>query len=193
MSRITTLVVMVISGVVTFYLESIRQAWEFALESGAGVGLVLIVRWYWWRVNAASEIAALAAAALGFLGIHLLTDIRFPISLLVLVPWTTGWWLLVMWMTPAEPHVHLARFYARVRPAGPGWRRVAAVSGGSPPAALWPDVTDWVAGCACVYGLLVTGWAVLFGSTTTVSMALAAALLGGLWLTSRARMLPGGA
>ncbi len=113
---------MVISGVVTFYLESIRQAWEFALESGAGVGLVLIVRWYWWRVNAASEIAALAAAALGFLGIHLLTDIRFPISLLVLVPWTTWWWLLVMWMTPAEPHAHLARFYARVRPAGPGLR-----------------------------------------------------------------------
>ncbi len=192
-SRITTLVVMVISGVVTFYLESIRQAWEFALESGAGVGLVLIVRWYWWRVNAASEIAALAAAALGFLGIHLLTDIRFPISLLVLVPWTTWWWLLVMWMTPAEPHAHLARFYARVRPAGPGWRRVAAESGGSPPAALWPDLTDWLAGCTCVYGLLVTGWAVLFGSTTTVSMALAAALLGGLWLTSRARMLPGGA
>ena len=80
-----------------------------------------------------------------------------------------------------------------LRACSAGGARVAAESGGSPPAALWPDLTDWLAGCTCVYGLLVTGWAVLFGSTTTVSMALAATLLGGLWLTSRARMLPGGA
>ena len=47
----------------TFYLESIRQAWEFVLESGAGIGLVLILRWYWWRINAWSEIAAMVGAA----------------------------------------------------------------------------------------------------------------------------------
>ena len=65
-SRLTTLLVMVVSGAMTFGLESVRQAWEFVLESGAGVGLVLILRWYWWRVTAISELAALAAAAAGF-------------------------------------------------------------------------------------------------------------------------------
>ncbi len=190
-SRITTLLVMFLSGVVTFYLESIRQAWEFALESGAGVGLVLIVRWYWWRVSAASEITALVAAAVGFLGVRLLTDIPFPISLLVLVPWTTGWWLLITWVTPAVPREHLSRFYARVRPAGPGWRAVARASGAAPPAALWPEFIDWAAGCVCVYGLLVLGWALMFGSTASVLVSSTAALLSGLWLLFRTQTLPG--
>ena len=62
----------------TFYLESIRQAWEFVLESGAGIGLVLILRWYWWRVNAWSEMSAMVAAAIGFALVRLLTDWVFP-------------------------------------------------------------------------------------------------------------------
>ena len=65
-SRITTLLIMAMSAVVTYYLETIRQAWKFMLESGAGVGLVLMLRWYWWRVNAWSEITALVAPAVGF-------------------------------------------------------------------------------------------------------------------------------
>ena len=84
-SRVTTLVVMPLSGALTFYLQDVRQAWEFALESGAGIGLVLIVRWYWWRVNAVSEIAAIVAAAVGFAGISLFTSLEFPITLLYLV------------------------------------------------------------------------------------------------------------
>ena len=185
-SRMTTLLVMLASALVTFYLESIRQAWEFALESGAGVGLVLIVRWYWWRVSAASEIAALCAAAIGFLGVNLLTDVRFPTSLLVLVPWTTGCWLLVTWMTPAEPFDHLLRFYRRVRPAGPGWGRIAPAAGGPAPAALWPQVADWVAGCALVYGVLFAGGAALFGSVATLVTAVGTALVGGIWLARAA-------
>ena len=62
----TTIALMVLAAIVTFYLESIRQAWEFVLESGAGIGLVLILRWYWWRVNAWSEIAAMIGAAIGY-------------------------------------------------------------------------------------------------------------------------------
>ena len=100
-SRIATVCVALISAILTFYLESVRQAWEFALESGAGIGLVLILRWYWWRVSAVSEITALAAAAGGFLAVRLFTSIEFPTSLLYLVPWTTGCWLIVTWLTPA--------------------------------------------------------------------------------------------
>ena len=106
-SRLATLGVMAISAIVTFYLESVRQAWEFILESGAGIGLVLILRWYWWRVTAISEITALLAAAGGFLAIRFFTSVEFPDTLLYLVPWTTAWWLFVTWLTAPEPMDHL--------------------------------------------------------------------------------------
>ena len=89
-SRVLTIAVMAMSAGITFVLEDVRRAWEIALESGAGIGLVLILRWYWWRVNAISEIAALVASAIGFIGITLLTEIVFPVTLLYLVPWTTA-------------------------------------------------------------------------------------------------------
>ena len=74
-SRLTTLLLMILGGLVTFYLESIRQAWEFILESGAGIGLVLILRWYWWRINAWSEVTAMVAPAIGFVCLKLFTNI----------------------------------------------------------------------------------------------------------------------
>ena len=132
-SRIATLAVMALSAIVTFYLENVRQAWEFVLESGAGVGLVLILRWYWWRVNAASEISALVAAAIGCVALRAFTDVPFPDSMLYLVPWTTACWLTVTWLTPAEPMPHLIAFYRRVRPGGPGWATVAAAAVQKPP------------------------------------------------------------
>ncbi len=70
-SRVATIVTMIAAAIVTFYLDSIRQAWEFVLESGAGIGLVLILRWYWWRVNAWSEITAMVAPAVGFVYLRL--------------------------------------------------------------------------------------------------------------------------
>lgn len=108
------------SAVVTYYLETIRQAWEFILESGAGVGLVLMLRWYWWQVNAWSEIMALVAPAVGYAYVKLFTNLQFPDTLIYLVVWTTFCWLFVTFLTPPEPASHLAEFYRRVRPAGPG-------------------------------------------------------------------------
>ena len=183
-SRLATLTVMVLSAVVTFYLESVRQAWEFALESGAGVGLVLILRWYWWRVSAVSEVAALVAAAIGFVALRAFTDIPFPDSLLYLVPWTTAWWLAVTWLTPPEPMSHLIVFYRRVRPGGPGWRPVATAAGADVTAdtsllRLW---LDWAAGCVLVYGVLFGVGDFLFGSPTRGTGTLLAAMLAGAWM-----------
>src|SRR5215216_6024119 len=102
-SRAATMCTMLGAAVVPFYLESIRQAWEFVLESGAGIGLVLILRWYWWRVNAWSEIAAMVAPAIGFIYLRAFTSIVFPYTLLYLVAWTTICWLTVTLLTPPEP------------------------------------------------------------------------------------------
>jgi SSS family solute:Na+ symporter len=168
-SRITTIGLMFVAAVVTFYLESIRQAWVFVIESGAGIGLVLILRWYWWRVNAWSEIAAMVAPALGFLYLRLFTTVDFPYTLLYLVAWTTVIWLIVTFMTPPEPNAVLTAFYRRVRPGGPGWTRIASLSGGPPPDRIGGLVIDWIAGVVLVY-------AILFGMGTLILRSVAASL-----------------
>ncbi len=181
-SRITTVVLMVLSGLLTFYLESVRQAWEFALESGAGVGLVLILRWYWWRVSAASEIAAVVAAAVGFLWLRAFTTIAFPDSLLYLVPWTTVCWLTVTWLTPPEPMAHLVAFYRRVTPGGSGWRPVAAAANAPRPDSLRGPLLDWIAGGLVVYGVLFGTGGALFGSSAGTVLPLGLAMTASLWL-----------
>ena len=178
-SRGATVAVMLLSAIVTFYLESVRQAWEFALESGAGIGLVLILRWYWWRINAASEITALVAAAFGFLTLRSFTTITFPETLLYLVPWTTVWWLAVTWLTPAEPIDQLVDFYRRVRPSGPGWGYVAAHAGEPRPEGIGEQLLDWAAGCSLVYGIFFATGSLFFGSAAaTIGWCILAAVAG---------------
>jgi Na+/proline symporter len=165
-SRAATLLIMAIGAFVTFYLETIRQAWEFILESGAGIGLVLILRWYWWRVNAWSEIAAMAAPAVGFVFLKAFTTVAFPYTLIYLVVWTTFWWLLVTFITRPEPDAHLVAFYRRVRPGGPGWTRVARAAGGPPPEPIAGLAVEWLAGCAMIYATLFGVGTLLLGSWT---------------------------
>ena len=174
--------VMLLSAVLTSYLESVRQAWEFALESGAGIGLVLILRWYWWRVNAASEISVLVAAAVGFFIVRLFTPIPFPETLLYLVPWTTAWWLLVTWLTPPEPMHQLVAFYRRVLPGGPGWREVATRAGEPQPERIGGWLLEWAAGCGLVYGVLFGVGSMLFGSAAATAGWFSLAAAAGAWL-----------
>lgn len=162
-SRLTTLLLMAASGAVTLYLETVRQAWEFVLESGAGIGLVLILRWYWWRVNAWSEIAAMVAPAVGFLILKLFTNVGFPYTLLVLVAWTTACWLAVTFLTPAEPMDHLVAFYRRIRPGGPGWTHIAVAAGEPAPEPIGRLFLDWAAGWVLVYATLFGTGAALLG------------------------------
>jgi hypothetical protein len=122
------------------------------------------------------------AAATGFLTIRLFTATEFPDTLLYLVPWTTACWLLVTWLTPAEPMAHLAAFYRRVHPGGPGWRRVAAAVGDAEPAPLAGLALDWAAGCALVYGTLFGVGSALFWSAGAALGWLVIAAVAGVWL-----------
>lgn len=186
-ARLTTLALMALSGIVTFYLESIRQAWEFVLESGAGIGLVLILRWYWWRINAWSEIAAMVGAAIGYAALKLFTDLVFPYTLLAVVAWTTVCWVVVTLMTAAEPDEHLVRFYRRTRPDGPGWTRIAALAGEPTPGRLRGLLVDWAAGVVLVYATLFAIGNGLFGSiaVTLACIAIAIVAIGVLRLNLR--------
>jgi len=164
--RVATLVMMVISGVVTYFIGSVEGAWKFLLAVGAGTGLVYLLRWYWWRINAWSEVSAMAAAlvvslaAQGLFGLGGDDPRGFAILLLVTTGLTTLVWLAVTYATAPEPLPTLEAFYRRVHPGGPGW--TAVVPEASREGRLGPGLLQWAVGCAVVYlGLFGIGHLVL--------------------------------
>lgn len=123
-ARITTLFLMVVSILVTFLINRISGAWEFILECGAGLGLVLILRWYWWRINAWSEISAMITPFV-LLPIVKNYGIAFPTSLFYLVFGTTAVWLIVTFITKPTDEKVLIEFYKRVYPGGKLWKKIS--------------------------------------------------------------------
>ncbi len=123
-SRITTLLLVLLSSLLIFVIKSISGAWAFIIECGAGLGLVLILRWYWWRINAWSEIVAMIAPFAGYAIAKLIFNITFPDSLFVIVLFTTLSWIIVTYLTKPTDRDVLIDFYRRVKPGGPGWRLI---------------------------------------------------------------------
>ena len=171
-SRGATVFLMLASLGVMAYLKSVEQGWKLLIGLGAGTGLVFILRWYWWRINAWSEISAMAAsfvASIALLAAHVKTgDTSSPdyaIAMLITVGVTTAVWLTVTFLTAPESPETLERFYRRVRPGGAGWRRVAEGLGfrNDPIPGGVLSWVNWVAGVVAVYsavfsvGALVTG------------------------------------
>lgn len=120
-SRLTTILLMILGLLVTLQMESITGVWKFILECGAGLGLVLILRWYWWRINAWTEITATVAPFAFYALSHGILGLTFPDSFFLTVGGTTVTWLIVAFVTKAENPERLKEFYDRVRPEG-NWR-----------------------------------------------------------------------
>src|SRR2546425_1505258 len=160
-SQLATVLLTVVSAVATFYMGSIAGAWKLLIVTGAGTGTVLLLRWYWWRINAWSEVSAMIAAfAVSVLlqtagGFDSDRPVDFAWIMLITVAITSGAWLAVTFLTRPEPEGTLVAFYRRTRPSRAGW---------GPVAALAPDVRasadglanllGWAAGCVLIYGAL---------------------------------------
>ena len=192
-SRIATIFVALLSAGATAYMQthgaSIAAAWKFLLALGAGAGLVFMLRWYWWRINAWSEITAMTAAAT--ISLTLESNYGLPVvrllhrmdPALTLAPlnaddphafaWlmltttllTTTLWLTVTLLTAPESTATLQNFYDRVRPAAAGWQSFA-------PASTLHDATlrynffHWILGFTLVYAMLFGTGNLLFGRLT---------------------------
>jgi Na+/proline symporter len=124
-SRVTTILIMALSLLITGFLDTISGAWAFIIEAGAGLGLVLILRWYWWRINAWSEITAMLTPFVVFGYIRVFTSIVFPESLYFIVGITTIVWIAATFLTAPVELDKLVSFYRRVHPGGAGWKKVA--------------------------------------------------------------------
>jgi solute:Na+ symporter, SSS family len=179
--RLATLVMMLIAGVVTLNIGTVEGAWKFLLAIGAGTGLVYLLRWYWWRVNAWSEVSAMGAALvfslvaqLGF-GLSADDPRGFAYLLLVTTAATTIVWLAVTYLTPAEPIESLRAFHRRVRVGGPGWRAVAPDAAGE--TAIGAGLVQWLLGCAVVYLALFGIGGLVLGRPGSGAIAVVAAVL----------------
>jgi len=160
-SRLATALLTVISAAVAFRIESIGGAWKLLIITGAGTGAVLLLRWYWWRINAWSEVSAMITAfivsvllqTVGGLDSDLPLD--FARIVLVTVAVTTVVWLVVTFATRPETDATLVAFYRRTRPSRVGWGPVAARAPDVRPSADGlANLLDWIAGCVLVYGAL---------------------------------------
>jgi len=156
-----TLLLMVLAGSVTYFLHSIEQAWRLLLMLGAGTGSVYLLRWYWWRINAWSEISAMVAALAVSVWVQqarLFTgseQVVFAKSMLLTTAVTTAAWLTVTLLTRPTPRERLLEFYRRVRPAGAGWKPIAALAPEVPTArSNWANLRAWLLGCILVYAVL---------------------------------------
>jgi Na+/proline symporter len=171
--RWATAASMVLACVVALALENALQAFQLLLQVGAGTGLIYLLRWYWWRVNAVAEIVAMAVSFLVAVAFQLGGGFGLAAAwqLVAGVAVTTVAWLLAAWLLPATDEAKLRDFYRRLQPGGPGWRAVLERARRDGVELAEPGRKDdfaaalggVFAGLAGVYGVLFGLGAVLYG------------------------------
>jgi SSS family solute:Na+ symporter len=183
--RLTTAGLMVCAAAMTYALGTAKEAFDLILSIGAGTGLLYLLRWFWWRISAWSEIAAMIGSFLVALGFFIANkngaQISTTVSLISTVGITTVIWMVASFMGPKTDHETLLKFYKLVRPAGPGWNAIRAESGvgaasDSPAQALF----GWALGCAFVYSALFGTGSFLYGHMPQFYMWLAVFVISGL-------------
>jgi Na+/proline symporter len=182
--RLFTILLVLISGYVASQLHSVGQGWQIVLGLGVGTGAVYILRWYWWRISAWSEISAMVVAAVVavYLSKHFPGDdpVTFAKTSLITAGITTVAWIAATFFTPAESDEKLLAFYRRVRPTVHGWKRIAALAPEIPQVRdVGSNAFDWLMGCVLVYGTLFGIGKIIFGETALGLMLLAIAAVAG--------------
>jgi Na+/proline symporter len=185
-SQLTTMLLMFLSAVVTFFMGSIADAWKFIIALGAGTGLVYLLRWFWWRINAWSEVAAMIAAFITSLTVQFAFHLNesepkeFAYIVLATVSVTTIVWLAVTFLTKPEPKETLLAFYRRVRPSAALWGPIAKEAADIVPQrdGLF-NLMDWLLGVAMIYMFLFGAGKIIFGQLAVGLVFLAVGLILG--------------
>ncbi len=191
--RASTVGLIILASALSLWLENAMQAFQILLQIGAGTGLIFLLRWFWWRINAWSEISAMVISflvalyfqfghtALGFTPLH-------PSLMLVIgVVVTTAVWLTVTLLTPPTERATLQSFYDKIRPVGRGWRRAVDTSSGESEDSVTAAFLCWFLGCLLVYAALFATGFVIYGNLAWGLACGATALIAG---TALFRTLP---
>jgi Na+/proline symporter len=182
--RLTTAGLMVCAALTTYALGTAKEAFDLILSVGAGTGLLYLLRWFWWRVSAWSEIAAMVSSFVVAVGFFVARKMGFGVSasasLLATVAVTTVVWILTTLLAPSENRATLVRFFRLVRPAGPGWRPIQREAGGVGAADSMPQaLLGWMMGCVFVYAALFGTGSLLYGQMRQFYAWLAAFVVSG--------------
>ncbi len=175
--RLASVVIVGLAGVAAFFADDIGTVFRFMIAIGTGPGAVLILRWFWWRVNAWAELAAMLAG----MGIALLSylptfeGMEFGVRLAVTAFGSAAIWIPAMFLTRPESEETLAEFYRRTRPGGPGWRRQRERTGLEPLQNLGSDVASGIAGIVLLFALLFGVGSAVLADWRNALLALAAA------------------
>jgi SSS family solute:Na+ symporter len=206
--RVATVLLMVLAAVVALWLENALQAFNILLQIGAGTGLLFILRWFWWRINAWSEITAMVVSFVIAVYVELLHPAWFPArelsttaKLLFGVSMTTTAWVAVTFLTRPTDAATLRGFVALTRPGGPGWARTIRdaealglhVEGAGEPWNVPQGVLAMLAGAFAIYGTLFATGLFLYGRMAPAAVAAAVAVVSGgflirLWPRVRGRV-----
>ncbi len=180
-SRGTIGVLMAVSLMIAgHFLTTISGAWVFIINASAGLGGVMILRWYWWRINAWSEITAMIVPLILYPAAVYLMHLQSPVTLYPVVIGSTAAWLIVTRLTrPVEPEV-LAAFYMKIKPPGPGW---SVVSTGDHDFGSLRSMTGlWISGVLMIYASLFGTGALLLGNTLQGCGYFLIVIVTGLWI-----------
>jgi Na+/proline symporter len=184
-SKLFTVLLVIASGYTATQLSSIGQGWGIVLNIGFGTGAVYILRWYWWRINAWSEISAMAVAAattFALKGISFTGNsaVVYAKSALITGLVTTIAWLIATFVTRPESLETLVKFYKRVHPTVYGWRPIAKLVPEMPAVRdVLSNAFDWLMGVILVYGSLFGIGKIIFGEVLTGIALLVAAVIAG--------------
>ncbi len=187
-SRLCTLVLTLLAGYFALHITNIGKAWIFLWAMSAGIGLVLVLRWFWWRINAWSEISALASSLITILVIVVYTRSKgIPLELkhqILVIPVSLIIWIAVTFITRPEPVETLSDFYKRVRPWG-WWKPASELNPGIEKPRFSPVIINWLLGVGFILlGMMGVGKALL-GSFLTGALMIAASLVSGYIVYSR--------
>jgi Na+/proline symporter len=185
--RLATILLFVVSSAAVYALDTAKAAFDIILQIGAGTGLLYLVRWFWWRVNAWCEVVAMVSSLLVSLALAVLAAQGHPLSshvaLMVTVAATTICWVVTAYVAPQTDPEVLRAFYRTVRPGGPGWAPVRAelgpdadaVAGDPLPLAL----VGWALGCTLVWSSLFAIGQALYGAWTLAGVLALTAVASG--------------
>jgi SSS family solute:Na+ symporter len=187
--RISTVLLFVCSSSLVFFLDTAKEAFDLILQVGAGTGLLYLVRWFWWRVNAWSEVAAMVSSFLISIVLLILNrngvQVSTHVSLLITIAFTTLCWMVTTFVGPETDRRVLVEFYKKVRPFGPGWKKIRQESGITEAEArathenIPMALLGWVTGCTVIWSALFAVGNYLYGRLNYAYMLTGVFLVSG--------------
>jgi hypothetical protein len=182
--RVTTVLLFVLSAGMVYLLDTARATFDIMLQVGAGTGLLYLVRWFWWRVNAWCEVVAMVSSFLISTIFFINTKTHWWTlsthqQLLITVAFTSVCWIATAYLAPATDRKTLIEFYRKTRPSGPGWEPIRREAGETnlPPADDIPRaLLGWTAGCALIWSALFSLGNFLYGRYTPAIILLLIAI-----------------